>query len=102
MKKIIKVVIGLKDLFLMFFTFHFIACFRVIMATIGWRRTYLIHCNAMVLGGKMVSLSFAYTCKPWFTVYHFPEVEELAAKHAGMQGPNTRVTVISISRIGNP
>lgn len=84
------------------FRFHFAAVGRLILGYCGWRRTYLVHANVFIPAGRIVSLSFVYSCKPWVTVYHLPEIESLAAKSSGMIGPNTRVTIVSLSRIGNP
>ena len=97
-----ELVSAVKSISLMVFKFHFVAVVRVLLAAAGFRRSYLIHCNVMVPGGRVAALSFVYTCKPWFTVYHLPEVESIAAKSAGMQSPNTRVTIISVSSVGNP
>ncbi len=80
---------------------HFNALIRSILAEIGIKTTYLVHCHVSFPSGKVIATTIKYQCAPWFTMLHMESLNRQAANAVEAGKARCAVVVVSMCKIGN-
>jgi len=85
---------------------HFEAFRRLACAAIGMKSTYIIHCHITVQPNPpsppgVVATTMLFSCRPWFCPHHMNQVHQAAANMVGDPKLSDKVSIVTLSRIGN-